>query len=119
SGCPGLPSEEAVANGEWTVDHERALAGLVTIDAVRRVWIGSLEITELLRRQVQQGPSSGVVSSWSASISSISSPVGEKEREKGFWFNLNAEVIVYGATEPNAGVTIGGRPIQLRPDGTF
>jgi hypothetical protein len=39
--------------------------------------------------------------------------------QKGFWFNVNAELIIYGATEPNAQVTIGGRVIQLRPDGTF
>jgi hypothetical protein len=37
----------------------------------------------------------------------------------GFWFNVNAELIVYGATEPGASVTIGGRPIRLRADGSF
>jgi hypothetical protein len=41
------------------------------------------------------------------------------ERKKGFWFNVNAELIIYGATEPSAEVTIGGRVIKLRPDGTF
>lgn len=38
---------------------------------------------------------------------------------RGFWFNINAELIVYGATEPDATVTIEGRPIRLRPDGSF
>ncbi|MCX6923090.1 MAG: hypothetical protein NT154_07760, partial [Verrucomicrobia bacterium] len=37
----------------------------------------------------------------------------------GFWLNLNAELVIYGATESDATVTIGSRPIQLRPDGTF
>ena len=32
---------------------------------------------------------------------------------------MNAELIIYGATEPDASVTIGGRKIRLRPDGTF
>jgi hypothetical protein len=32
---------------------------------------------------------------------------------------LNAELVVYGATEPNARVTLGGREVKLRPDGTF
>jgi len=32
---------------------------------------------------------------------------------------VNAELIIYGATEPDAQVTIGGRVIKLRPDGTF
>lgn len=31
----------------------------------------------------------------------------------------DAELIVYGATDPEARVTIGGVPIQLGPDGTF
>lgn len=38
---------------------------------------------------------------------------------RGFWFNINAELIVYGATEPDAQVTIDGEPIALRPDGSF
>ena len=41
------------------------------------------------------------------------------ERAKGFWFNVNAELIIYGATEPTARVTLGGHEIKLRPDGTF
>lgn len=44
-------------------------------------------------------------------------PNGKKRRE--FTFNLDAELIVYGATEPNARVTLQGDPVQLRPDGTF
>ena len=36
-----------------------------------------------------------------------------------FWFQLDAELIVYGATEPNARVTLQGEPVKLRPDGTF
>ncbi|WGT67889.1 DUF4912 domain-containing protein [cyanobacterium endosymbiont of Epithemia clementina EcSB] len=36
-----------------------------------------------------------------------------------FWLVADAELIVYGATEPDATVTIGGRPIELNPDGTF
>ena len=41
------------------------------------------------------------------------------ERARKFWMIGDAELIVYGATEPDATVTIGGRPIQLNPDGTF
>ena len=40
-------------------------------------------------------------------------------RQRGFWFNVNAELIIYGATEPDANVTIGERTIKLRSDGTF
>jgi hypothetical protein len=40
-------------------------------------------------------------------------------RPRQFWLVADAELIVYGATEPDATVTIGGRPIKLNPDGTF
>lgn len=38
---------------------------------------------------------------------------------RDFHFEINAELIVFGATEPNAKVTLQGEPVQLRPDGTF
>jgi hypothetical protein len=40
-------------------------------------------------------------------------------RGRQFWFQLDAELIVFGATEPNARVTLQGEPVKLRPDGTF
>jgi hypothetical protein len=40
-------------------------------------------------------------------------------RPRQFWLIADAELIVYGATEPDANVTIGGRPVKLNPDGTF
>lgn len=39
--------------------------------------------------------------------------------ERAFWFALNTELVIYGATEPDATVTLQGKPIPLRPDGTF
>ena len=40
-------------------------------------------------------------------------------RPRQFWLVADAELIVYGATEPDATVTVGGKPIKLNPDGTF
>ena len=40
-------------------------------------------------------------------------------RPRKFWLVADAELIVYGATEPDATVTIGDREIKLNPDGTF
>lgn len=118
-----LPEPGEFAQFKWTPEQERALASVISIDQVRRVWIGSLEITELVRRQLGQEISSlgaaqlQIPSSFS--LASLSSPFGGMERKKGFWFNVNAELIIYGATEPDATVTIGGRKINLRKDGTF
>ena len=52
----------------------------------------------------------------------VSSPMGGGEGETpptGSWLNVSAELVVYGATESAASVTIGGAPVELRPDGTF
>jgi len=38
---------------------------------------------------------------------------------RDFHFQIDAELIVYGTTEPNARVTLQGEPVQLRSDGTF
>jgi hypothetical protein len=71
---------------------EHALAELVGLHLVQQEGISSAEVGEVV-----PGRSEGEVAA------------GESV----------AELILYGATEPDASVTIGGRPIQLRPDGTF
>jgi uncharacterized protein len=112
----------------WTPEQEKALARVINIDQTRRIWMGSLEITELIRRRLEQEITSPVKAfglgeipapAMPSGISSITSPSGGMEKSKGFWFNVNAELIVYGATEPTARVTLGGHEIKLRPDGTF
>ncbi len=40
-------------------------------------------------------------------------------RSRKFWLVADAELIIYGATEPDAQLTIGGVPVQLSADGTF
>jgi hypothetical protein len=126
-GYRDLPTPEEVKQ-EWTPAQEKALAEVVSMDHVRRIWIGSLEITELIRRQLQQHVSSIGAAQFSlpssamgaaGALSSVSSPFGGAEKSRGFWFNINAELIIYGATEPDAKVTIGDRAIKLRPDGSF
>jgi len=37
----------------------------------------------------------------------------------GFRLEVNAELIVYGATEPDAELTVGGKHVALAPDGSF
>ncbi len=50
----------------------------------------------------------------------FSGAMPEAERQpRQFWLVADAELIVYGATEPDATVTIGGQPVKLNPDGTF
>ena len=125
-GHPELPATKTPRSAAaWTPAQERALAEIISMDRVHRVWMGSLEITELIRRQFAEELVSMSAAQWTAptsprgAVGAISSPWGAGQPGKGFWFNVNAELIVYGATEPTATVTIGGRPIRLRPDGSF
>lgn len=125
------PKVEIKPAGEWTPAQVEALARLIHIDGFRRVWMGSMEITELVRRQLQEEISSiaaaeakglptGKGAQPAPSGLNISSPFGgELRRARKFWFKVNAELIIYGATESDAKVSIAGRPIKLRPDGTF
>lgn len=72
---------------------------------------GSFEVREQVKRQLEAQLSSGALSS-GASVFKIRS-------ERKFWLVVNCELIVYGATEPDAKVTMQGKLMQLRPDGTF
>lgn len=72
----------------------------------------SLALKEMFRKRLLEQISSGAVSS-------ISSPVKKKAAKKGFWLNVDAELVVYGHTEPNAKVIVQNKPVRLRKDGTF
>src|SRR6185436_4787433 len=57
AGYPELPAFRGAGSAEpstWTPAQEAALAQIISIDEVRRVWMGSLEITELLRRSLKK-----------------------------------------------------------------
>ena len=82
-----LPSiRRVVAPGparQWTPEQEKALAHIINIDQTRRVWMGSLEITELIRRRLAHEVTSPVtaltafgISAPGISGSSPTSPFG-------------------------------------------
>jgi uncharacterized protein len=74
--------------------------------------MSSLELKQLFEERLRRPLGS-------PSISSFGSGALLPHKLRKFWFQLDAELIVYGATEPNARVTLQGDPVQLRPDGTF
>jgi len=91
-------------------------------EEVRRRMVGSFEITEILKKRFETMVSSGQwASSAGAWVTSLSSPFGASfgARERGFHMHVNAELIIYGGTEPNAKVRIDGQDITLSKDGTF
>jgi hypothetical protein len=119
----------------WTDEQKRLLASLLGDTLIDRLGLGSEEIDQLLRKQLQQklhsesasglsglsletlapGPTSlfsGIGASWSAQPFSV-------KRERGFFMHVNAEIIFYGGTHPDATVWVDGQEIKLAPDGTF
>jgi hypothetical protein len=54
-----------------------------------------------------------------ASGRSESGAGGVGARQRSFWLVADAELIVYGATDPSARLTIGGEEVPLSADGTF
>src|SRR5262245_57453490 len=72
----------------------------------------SLELKQLFEERLRRPMGS-------PAVSSFGSGAFLPGKQRKFWFQLDAELIVYGATEPDARVTLQGEPIKLRPDGTF
>ncbi len=70
----------------------------------------SLELKQLLHDRMKRPI---------GSISSFSLGAISNVRRRKFWFELDAELIVHGSTQPGARVQLQGEPIQVRPDGTF
>ncbi|MBM3316741.1 MAG: DUF4912 domain-containing protein [Candidatus Eisenbacteria bacterium] len=102
-----------VTDEEWTTPpeafgrlYEQGLAGV-------REAGSSAELGRLLRERLASDWSSGMLGSMGSGA--FARPAGQR----GFWFVLDAELIVFGATEPNASVAVQGRSVKLRPDGTF
>ncbi|MFA4888273.1 MAG: DUF4912 domain-containing protein [Candidatus Omnitrophota bacterium] len=55
----------------------------------------------------------------SGGVASMASPIKKVSQEKDFWLKVDCELIVYGATDPGALVTVQDKPVNLRKDGTF
>lgn len=104
---------------EWTPEQEQALAGVLAADQAGVALPGSEEfLAEKTGPEFSFNFETGEAAPLPAPTSYVSSFFGGAA-QKDFWFTVNAELIIYGATEPNATVTFAGKQIQLRSDGSF
>jgi uncharacterized protein len=76
---------------------------------------GSMGLRQLFEERLRRPLSSPSISN----VGSGNYPYPLPMKNRKFWFQIDAELIVYGATEPTAKVTLQGEPVPLRPDGTF
>jgi hypothetical protein len=104
TGHPELPP--APPAGSLSPEQTAALTQLSGIAQIGA--ISSLEISS------QAAPQFSALSSMEISSPTIAAPA-----QKKFWFNINAELVIYCSTESDATVTISGKKIELRPDGSF
>lgn len=71
------------------------------------------ELRELFEERLRRPMGSPVVTKYGVGAEA------SLKRGRDFRFEVDAEMIIYGATKPDAHVTLGGEPVELRPDGTF
>ena len=91
--------------------HERLYRAATTFS--KRSRVGSEEFMESSEFNAINNDSG--VGIWASGINE--SGVGLSN--KSFWLVADAELIVYGATDPSANLTIGGEKVPLASDGTF
>ncbi|MFA4857938.1 MAG: DUF4912 domain-containing protein [Candidatus Margulisiibacteriota bacterium] len=71
----------------------------------------SAEIRALMKKRLEGESASG----WVSSMSSPTKPAPQRP----FWMWVKTDLILYGATEPSATLTVQGKKVDLRTDGTF
>jgi len=105
-----LNSDESEVNGL----HERLYQAATTYS--KRSRVGSEEFLESTK-SLNSGPyqNDSGAGMWSSGLND--SGVGITSRS--FWLVADAELIVYGATDPSATLTIGDEKVPLASDGTF
>ena len=106
-----------VTDEKWmavTSDFEK----LLQLSGVEYIGKGSGEVAKSLAQRWEMLRSVfSRASSWG--VSSMSSQTPQKPAEKKFWLVADCELILYGATEPDAHITVSGRKVKLNTDGTF
>lgn len=109
-------------DSEWMIVEESfekiTRLSSASLDAQLRgeTYAGSESILRHIQRQL-----TGVLHGERAALSSgiFSSEASIPVQSKDFWLQVHTELILYGATEPDARVTVQGQPVVLNPDGTF
>ena len=97
--------------------HERLYQTATT--NFRKARIGSEEFQERFTSDSSlQGVNDSGSGLW-ASGRNESGIGGIEPRERAFWLIADAELIVYGSTDPSAKLQIGGEDVPLASDGTF
>src|SRR5581483_9339115 len=110
----------------WTDEQRQLLAALFGRGLVSKAQLaelaapGASSLFSGIISQLAQAAWGSEVTSWFSAIgASWSAQPFSQEKPREFFMHVNAEVIFYGGTHPDAKVWIDGKEIRLNPDGTF
>ncbi len=106
------PGSTDAVNGNWkdvaaNADRIFAMSGGYSAQGT------SMELQQLLEERLQRRLGRPTDTRFGGGASTL---VDDREELS---FAIDAELVIYGATAPNAHVTVEGEPVALRPDGTF
>jgi len=105
-----------ITDEQWAV-LQQEFERLLKLSGVEQTGRNSFDIAKLMRERWDEIVSVSLPSS-SAGLSSWKGMTKEA-KPKGFWLKADTEIVVYGATEPDAKLTVQGQAVTLRPDGSF
>ena len=95
--------------------HERLYQAATSFPTSRKV--GSEEFMEGMNStNINSNLTNSGVGQWSSGLNESGSGI---VKNKSFWLVADSELIVYGATDPSAKLTIGEEEVPLAADGTF
>tara|TARA_B100000902_G_scaffold398220_1_gene464253 strand:+ start:1078 stop:2178 length:1101 start_codon:yes stop_codon:yes gene_type:complete len=104
-------SQEKEVNGM----HERLYQAAISFPLKRKV--GSEEFMENMNSSdVNKNLTDSGIGTWNSGLNESGSGI---VKNRSFWLVADAELIVYGATDPSAKLTIGEEEVPLAADGTF
>ena len=97
-----------IIDEEWAVADDDYYRFLGVYDLGNSSLARRKKLEEILMQQISSGGFSGAVSSFQ-----------EQKRARKFFLEVWTELILYGRTEADADVSVAGKKVNLRPDGTF
>jgi len=102
---------------QWAI-LQQEFERLLRLSGVDKIGKSSFDVAKLMRERWEE----------IVSITLPGSPMGAsswrkiniaEEAAKGFWLKADTELIVYGATESSAKLTVQGKDVKLNSDGSF
>lgn len=107
-----------ITDEQWAI-LQREFEKLLKMSGVDKIGRSSFDMSRLMRERWEEIVTLSMPTSGAFGGASSQFKPGHEEKPKTFWLKADTELIVYGATEPDAKLTVQGQPVTLRPDGSF